>query len=147
LAKFFIVLAESSVTTDPGEGSLDNPSTTEDLESSRENRHLHSWRKPHASLETRLAHYLDLPSNLLLYPVHQSTLVAAIRIKQTHPQALVFSGTQQQPGTITILDVCRMNLHFDEEALRVREDMPLPTFDLLPRVVPAKPPFSVVLTD
>jgi hypothetical protein len=40
-----------------------------------------------------------------------------------------------------------MHHHPQQEAERIYEQMPLPTVNLLARIIPPEPPFSVVFTD
>ncbi len=53
---------------------------------------------------------------------------------------------QEQFGSVTILDVGRMDHHRAQEPQRVYRNMPLAALNLLAGVIAADPPFSVVLT-
>jgi hypothetical protein len=103
------------------------------MESRWQNRWFHSRRQPHASLPGRLPNSFYPPPNCLLDPAEQCSLVAAIRTQLGNAWALALGCVQQQASAVPVLDV--------------REDVPSPPFDLLARVISARPPFSVVLTD
>lgn len=145
-AELFVALVEAPLAANPGERAFHNPSSRQHLESRRQDSGLHSRRQPGTSLPAWFPDDLRPPPDQLLDPGNKGPLISSIREQQRDPWALVLCSLQQQTDTITVLNIRRMDFHLEEEPLRVREDMPLPAFDFLPRIVPARPPFSVVFS-
>lgn len=77
------------------------------------------------------------------------TVVGKSAITPDQGQARIsLLGFGNDQGTaIPLLDRGRLNLNGDGEAKCVYDEEPFPPFDLLARVKPPEPPFSVVLTD
>ena len=141
-----MVLAETPIAANLSQGAFHNPASRQHLEAHWENRRLNARWQPDSSFPVWFPDDLRPPSDLL-DPGNKRSLVSAIREQQRDTRTLILCGLQQQTGTVTILNICWMDFYLEKEPLRVREDMPLPAFDFLPCIVPARPPFSVVLTD
>lgn len=63
------------------------------------------------------------------------------------PRCPLLGFSDRWRGTIPLLDRRRLDLYGGRKPQRVYDREPRPPFDLLARVEPAEPPFSVVLTD
>ncbi len=58
-----------------------------------------------------------------------------------------FQTQQQFFGTGSILNVGGVDMHFEKQTERIAQNMPFSAVYFLTRIVAARPPFSVVLTD
>lgn len=84
-----------------------------------------------------MLHDLCTPSELLLDPLFTFvlTFVAAIKPDVRQARQLRFDAScKQQLDTVTIHDVCAMNLCFQHKALRIDQHMTLAAFNLLTAV-------------
>ena len=85
---------------------------------------------------------------LLLGPCDQLSSVAAVGEHGLDKGPEAAGRPQQRLGAVTVLHVTAMNLHGEQAAISVGQDVPLAARALLARVVAARPPFwSPVRTD
>ena len=130
--KFFIVLAKSTTTTEPSEGSFHDPTT---------------WQNVEALDVVAAFDDLQYPAVRLLHPVNQLSTVAAIRPNELQSRKLALCFFQDLLGTIAVLNIGRVNDHTQQQTDRIDQNMPFPSLYLFARIVTASPPFSVVFTD
>ena len=127
----FVVLAQSSVSTKPAEGPLHHPSSGQH----------HETHDIIAALDN-----LQHPAAYALRPIDQFPRVAAIRPDQFQSRVQAPQLAEDEFGSVSVLNVRSMNGDRQDQAEDVNNNMPLATVDLLARVVPSRPPFSVVFT-
>jgi len=130
--QFFIVFAQASAATEPGQCALHNPAPGQHLK----------------GVAVRPApDYCQQPTSREPSPRHQ--LASVSRVGPDHPEP--GKSTQQfgqyQLGSISILNVGGVDHHGQEQSHGVYYDVTLATSDLFPRIIAAGPPFSVVFTD
>ena len=80
-------------------------------------------------------------------PVHQRPRIGSIRPDAPEPPILVAEEVEELFRPIAILDAGSRHHHRQDQPKRIDEEMSLAAFNLFAGVVPAEPPFSVVLTD
>jgi hypothetical protein len=130
-----VILAEATVTAQPAEGPLDDPSVRQDFE----------------SLEIIVAFY-DLEPHLGAFaqipePIDELACVAAISPDEAEAMKLVLEPFEDQRRAITVLEIAGMNQSNQDQAHHIDEQMSFTPIDLLAGVVAVRSPFSVVLTD
>lgn len=130
--KFFIVFAKSTTTTKPSEGPFHDPTT---------------WQNVKALDVVVPFDDLQYPAARLLHPIDQLSAVAAIRPNELQSRKLVLCFFQDLLGTVSVLNVGRVNDHTQQQTDRIDQNMPFPAFYLFARIVTTRPPFSVVFTD
>ena len=91
-------------------------------------------------------HDLNLPSQGLGGPTDKTPAIADINPEMLDAREEASNAFQQQNAAIPIRNIRCVHFYFQQEALRVDEDMALAPFDLLPAIVAPRPPFSLVLT-
>jgi len=80
-------------------------------------------------------------------PLFQFATITAVRPDFSQPpMSFVFERYQKLFGSISILSVGRLNLHFKHQTKRIDQQMTLSTTYFLACIVATRPPFSVVLT-
>ena len=87
------------------------------------------------------------PADSLAEPLDQLPRVAAIGKDHLQAWQHTFDLLDQQFAAVAILNVSRMDEHGQEQTQRIDYQVPLATFDLFTRVVPANPFFDVVFAD
>lgn len=127
-----VIFAEPAVTSKPGEGALHDPSLRLNYESLR--------------LLVTFDNF-DHAATGAPGPVDQPTSVPAVRPDQLQSAELALQTIDHQLCSVAILDARGMHDHRQNQSQRIDDQMAFPPFDLLPRVVPALPPFSAVFTD
>ena len=132
LGERFVVLAQAAVSSEPREGSLDDPT----LGQNHEPRHVV------AALDD-----LQNPPAQFPRPFDQLARIAAIGPDQLQPAETALEQGQHEFGPVAILDVGGMHHHGQQQTQRVYDDMTLAPVDLLAGVVSPRPPFSTVFTD
>ncbi len=101
-------------------------------------------RKGAARLGVAPFDYLHLPPYLLAQLLHQLPRVARIgpdqgQMQELWPIELQRLGKEARP--ITVLDISGGDDHFEDESLRIDQQVPLAPLYLFVRVVAARPPF------
>jgi YD repeat-containing protein len=132
VGQLLIVLAVPPTPADPCERALDDPP-------------LGQHRKP-----MRLIGPLDDPHSPpapTQGEVDQRAGVPAVGEDRGQAGELADQVPQHEPGRHAILQARRMHQDDQQQAELVDDDVPLAAVDLLARVIPADPPFSVVFTD
>jgi hypothetical protein len=130
------VLCQSAAATQPREGALHDPASRQHFKATGLIGSLHD-------LDGKLRQRGSRPGAEL------RALAAAIsaQFHQTRIQAK--QGGQHQHATVAVLNIGGMHDRMQQQAYRVDQDMPLPAFDLLARVIAvridAAPPFSALL--
>src|SRR3990172_5900858 len=125
-----VVLGQSSVLSQPGEGAFYDPALWQDDK----------------VIERCSLHDFDGAEIPTLGPMHELPGVAAggeDHPQSTKPRAQLLN---QQLGPVAILDVGGMHDQCEDQAQRVDDHMTLAPQRFLARVVPPVPPFSAVLT-
>jgi site-specific DNA recombinase len=89
----------------------------------------------------------DREALLLLGSGHAVVLVALVGPDQAQPREPHQRPPQHQLGAVGLLDVRRMDHHDQQQAQRIDEDVAFAAVYALGRIIAARPPFSVVLTD
>ena len=128
----FIILAQSPVPAQPGESALHHPAS---------GQHLKAVAVPGTP------HYLQSPTRQCRHPLDQLSGVAAICPDQAQPGKPSGQLADDQLGPIPVLHVGWVHRHRQQQSLGIHHNMPFAAFHLLARVVPPRPPFSVVFTD
>lgn len=127
-----VVLAQTTITTEPSKGSLDDPALGQNLKAGRIGAAFDDLQDPVAQLAG---------------PVDQSARVAPIGPNQLEPGELPHQLGQHQLGPVAVLEIGGMHDDGQKQAQGVYNDVPLASLDLLAGVVAARPPFSAVFTD
>lgn len=132
----FVILGEPPAAIDPGDGTLDDPASGDDLEA--------------LGLGGALDH-LDPPRGLGHGPAQFRAAIGAVgedRLQKGKQPARAM--VQNQTRAVAVLQVGRMDDDGEDQAEGVDEEMALLAFDLLARViarrVEARPPFSAPFT-
>ena len=115
----FEVASETTIAADPCECSLDNPSFRQDDEAVKVGS-FDDFDLPGASRGYRLRHLWPLVSGAGEYPFDE---------RKAPPDA-----PQQITCAITVLNIGRQDVHTEQKAERVDEDVALATRDLLARI-------------
>src|SRR5271167_2063003 len=126
----FIILAHPAKSSQPPEGSLDDPTAGQELETFDVIRSFHD---------------LEGPTALASDPFHQLARVAAIGPNQLQSWEVVLDPLENRLRTVPILDTGRMNDHRQDQSHRVHEDVTLAPHDLLASIVSVDPPLFVCL--
>ena len=136
----FILFGQASVLAQPREGALYYPSARQRLEPS------------HSSLSQDHFH---LPPKLFCYPLLQQPIPVAVigsyllHTRQLLQRVRLCSLIQQQPRSISILNISSMHYNLVQQPFRVYQQVAFSTFHLLAIVISFMsrwPPFSVLLT-
>ena len=121
----FVVLGEAAASSEPSQGSLDDPSAGEKLEPFDAGRSFDNLDGPGTAMRDRIPQLLT-PIN----PIGKNVVHRGERVSQP---------LQQRDRTMAILDVCRMNMNCEEKPVRIGHDMALAPVNALSRVVSAWP--------
>jgi len=131
-SKFFIVFAKSTTATQPSEGPFHDPT---------------AWQNVKSLGVVAAFDDLQYPAARLLHPIDQLSTVAAIRPNELQSRKLPLCFFQDLLGTVTVLNVGRVNDHTQQQTDCIDQNMPFPPLYLFARIITASPPFSVVFTD
>jgi hypothetical protein len=115
-----VVLTETTATTKPSEGSLNNPPAGEHDES---------------LLVIAAFDDIEDPVAKRLCPLHQATCVTSIRPDASEPRKPSGYSHHDEFGPVSILDTCRMDDHGKQQARSVNYDMALTAIDFLAGIV------------
>ena len=85
------------------------------------------------------------PQAQLMYPVSQLTAITAVSPDLAEPPVLFRQRFQDRLGAITVLFIGRVDMNDQDQTQRIDQDMAFSARYLLPSVITARPPFSVVL--
>ena len=132
LRQRLVVLAQPTTPAQPCECALNHPSARQYFKSVAAPRPFDDPERPACQLP---------------HPLDQLSSIPRVSPDQAHTIKAVFQLADQQLRSISVLNVGRMNHHVQQQSCGVHYDVVLSTFDLFARVVAARPPFSVVLTD
>ena len=132
LRRFLVVLAQSSVPTQPCERPLDNPTTRKYLKGV-----LTGWTP----------YQFQVPSTHVPDPWYQLACVGPVSPYPPQPREPTGQAYERQPSPVSILNVCRMHHHCQQQPRSVYDDVSLSSTDVLTSIIATRPPFSVVLTD
>jgi len=132
LGEHLVILAETSVSLEPPEGSLDDPPLGQDDETCHIVAALDDLQNPTAKFSR---------------PVDQLSGIAAVGPDQLQPRETAFEFRQHQFGPVAVLDAGGMHHHGQHQSKRVYDEMTLSAVDFLAGIVPTRPPFSTVFTD
>ena len=80
-------------------------------------------------------------------PVRQLATIARVSPNLSQSPMARLQREQYELGPVSILDVSRMDPHFEYQAERIHQNMPFSPVYFLARVIAPRPPFSVVLAD
>ena len=127
----FVVLAQTSVLTQPGQGTLDHPTPRQYLKA------LHA---------VTTFDNLQQPITKFHRPVQKSASISAIGPNQRQPAETILELTQHQSGPVTILNICRVYDNGHYQTQRIYNQMPLSPCYFLASVITTIPPFEAVLT-
>ncbi len=128
----FVVLAQPSAASEPGERPLDDPPPRQDNE---------------AFLILWPGDDLDHPAADRPCPVDQVRLIALIDPDPPEAGEASQGGPEHQLGAVAFLDIRRMDHHDQQQPQRIDQDVALAAVYVLGGVVAPRPPFSVVFTD
>ena len=126
-----VVLAQPPTTAQPSQCSFHHPSPGQHFK---------------AMAVAGTLYDLQDPTEKGGHPVSQLPTVAAFSPDKLQVWKSSQQFTDDQLGTIPVLDVGRVDHHRQQQSHGIYDDMPLPSGDPLARIVAARPPFSVVLT-
>ena len=127
----FIVLAQPATTSQPRQCSLNHPPAWQ---------HLKLMAGP-GTLDD-----LQDPARHGHHPVHQLAAVASVSPDESQAWESSYQFIDDQPRTISVLDIGRMHHHRQQQAHGIYDDVSLSTVDLLTSIIVTRPPFSVVFT-
>ena len=132
LTQFFVVFAQTTTPAEPCECSLDHPSARQHIELATVPWTLDDFKRPSCQAP---------------YPLDQLSPIARVSPDQAQTLEPTFQFADNQLRSISVLNVRRMNHHIQQQSCGIHYDVSLPTIYLFARVVAARAPFSVVLTD
>ena len=132
LGESFVILAQSAVAPEPGEGPFHDPALGQDDESGDIAETLDDFQRPAADASG---------------PVDQLPSVATVGPNQLESRETAAQFPQHELGSIAVLDVGGVDDHSQDQTEDVDHDVPLSALDFLARVVSTVPPFSAVFTD
>ena len=133
LREELIILAQSAVATEPGEGSFDDPALGQHF-------------KPLGAVAAANDH--QCPSSELLDPLFQLPGVGGVDPQCFQSRALETDLLNQPTRPIAILDVGAVHHDANGQSQGIDDKMAFASFNLLASVETAlRPPFSPVLTD
>lgn len=118
--------------SEPAEGAFNNPAPGEYVEA----------LKVIVSFDD-----LERPRCEFLDPVDEFARIPAVGPYQRESRELSLQSLENELGAIAILDAGFMNDDGQDQSDRVHHQMAFASVDFLARVIPARPPFSVVFTD
>ncbi len=95
----------------------------------------------------QLGHNHQLPGVAFRDPFFESTLVRTVRPHALESRLVWMDHVKQLQRRVTILNIRRQDRDLDQQALRINNNVALASANLLPGVIAAVPPFSVVCTD
>ena len=127
----FIVLAQPATMSQPRQCSLNHPPAWQ---------HLKLMAGP-GTLDD-----LQDPARHGHHPVHQLAAVASVSPDESQAWESSYQFIDDQPRTISVLDIGRMHHHRQQQAHGIYDDVSLSTVDLLTSIIATRPPFSVVFT-
>lgn len=130
LGQFLVVLGQTPPSSQPTECSLDHPPA----------RHDHEAGGTHDAADDDQAQAEQETRDQDRQPV-----VDAVSEDRLKPTVQALDPLQQLPGAVGVLDARGVNEDAEQETGTVNGNVALAPFDLLGRVVTARPPFSVVL--
>lgn len=90
-------------------------------------------------------HDLQSPLPKVFRPIHQLPRISTVGPDPLETGKAAGQFLQNQLGSVSILDIRRMNHAVQDQPERVNDDVPLAPLDFLARIVPSGAPFSVVL--
>ena len=142
----FVILAESSITPQPSKRTFDDPSPFDEFEACGQWRFL-ALREPDLAW-CIFAAADDLQFATCGLPDGDFATPGVTTIGPEMEKGPVFhSGCLDHfDGAIPVLRISRLDVDGHWKPNHIRNDVPLAPFDLLPCIVTAGPPFSVVLT-
>lgn len=127
-----IVLAQATVTPKPTKGSFHNPTSWEELKARDVFTSFDDFQQPTANR---------------FYPFNQLPGIGAVGPNQLQSQTFASDFLEHQLGTVAVLEVRGMDHYRQQQPDGVYKDMTFTAIDLFPRIIPMRPPFSVVFTD
>ena len=127
LRRFLVVLAQSSVPTQPCERPLDNPTTRKYLKGV-----LTGWTP----------YQFQVPSTHVPDPWYQLACVGPVSPYPPQPREPTGQAYERQPSPVSILNVCRMHHHCQQQPRSVYDDVSLSSTDVLTSIIATRPPFS-----
>ena len=127
-----IVLAQPTTPAQPGESAFYDPPARQHLKLVAVRRSSDDLKQP-ASEGTS--------------PIDQLSRVRPVSPNQLEPGVPSGQFTQHQFGSVSVLNIGRVDDDRHKQTKRINYDMALAASDLLARVISPRPPFSVVLTD
>ena len=131
LRQCLVVLGQSAVLAEPGEGALHDP----------------SLRQHDEPVQLRALDDLDRAKKPAAGPVHELARIAAVGKDQSQPTKARAQLLNDKSAAVAVLDIGWMNDQRHDQPERVDQDVSFSPGYLLARVVAAIPPFAAVLTD
>ena len=128
----FIIFAQPTTPTQPCQCAFHDPSAGQHLEMVAVRRTLDNLQKP---------------TTEGVCPLHKLSSISAICPDQLEPRKSPHQFRKHKLGPVSVLDIRSMDDNGQKQSQSVYDDMAFASRDLLARVVAARPPFSVVLTD
>ena len=132
LTYLFVVFAQATTPAEPCECSLDHPSERQDIELATVPWTPHDFKPPSCQAP---------------YPLDQLSTIARVSPDQAQTLKPTLQFTDNQLRSISVLNVCRMNHHIQQQSCGIYYDVSLSTIYLFACVLAARAPFSVVLAD
>ena len=126
-----VVLAQPSASAQPSQRSFHHPAPGQHFKAMAV---LGTW------------HDFQNPTEARGHPVRQLPPVAAVSPDQLQARKSSQQFTDDQLGSVPVLDVGRVDRHRQQQSHGIYDDMSLPSGDTLARIVAARPLFSVVFT-
>ena len=127
-----VVFTQSPITSEPAECSFDNPTARQHVKSHKIVASPDNFQGPVAEIGK---------------PINQLSSISSVGPDQLHSGKTSFGPFKQEFGSISILDIGRMNHNREHEPHRIDKKMSLAPLYFLASIVSARPPFSVVFTD
>lgn len=121
----FEILGQSAASSEPGEGSFDNPSPWQNLEAFGAIGSPDDFERPFPGCRERAAQFV--------------AGIAAVRKDMAQSGVEAADRSKDERSSVPILDVGGMHEEADQIALRVGDDVALASLDLLARIVAARP--------
>jgi hypothetical protein len=126
-----VVLAEATVLIQPGQCTLDHPSTWQHLEARRDGGRFHSRPNPEAAFaRPPVLDDLDIPGEMLASLGQEAPVIATISPELSQTWELLWHVTNKLTSRISVANIGCVDQHDQEEAKGIDDNVPLASIDL-----------------
>ncbi len=127
-----VVLPQATIPPQPGNRPFHHPESRQHVEA----------RYPIGTLAAGQG-----PATNVLHPFHHLASIAPIGPHHPHVRLLPVEVVHHQPCPVPVLDIGGMHHHRHHHAHGIHQQMACASVEVVASISPARPPFSVVVTD